>query len=196
MAQNQLLRQAKKVSQVVGSVKNSTSPLYSETTKPEFFYETKTTKKAKITKPSHAYKSYASTYKVDFFNLFNPELQLKDTESAIRSKAKDLLTELKGVKFVMILVLEFKKIESDDEINYRTFYLSSTAETIFNGSDISDVFESIYSTIISNIQKYVKGLGWIIDSVVDYTINISNYKPLSGSSYIKLPKKLNHPKKI
>ena len=40
-----------------------------------------------------------------------------------------------------------------------------------------------------------KGLRWIVDSVVGYTINISNYKLLSGSSYIKLPKELDHPKK-
>ena len=58
-----------------------------------------------------------------------------------------------------------------------------------NGSDIDDVFESIYSVIISNIQKSLgRGSGWIIDSVVDHTTNISKYKPLAGSSYMKLPK--------
>ena len=36
---------------------------------------------------------------------------------------------------------------------------------------------------------------WIIDSVVDHTINISKYNPLAGSSYIKLPKELNYPRK-
>ena len=35
----------------------------------------------------------------------------------------------------------------------------------------------------------------VIDSVIDHTINISEYKPLSGSSYIKLPKELDHPRK-
>ena len=49
---------------------------------------------------------------------------------------------------------------------------------------------------MSNLQKSLeKGLGWIIDSVVDHTINISKHKPLSCSSYIKLPKKLDHSKK-
>ena len=58
-----------------------------------------------------------------------------------------------------------------------------------NGSDIDDVFESIYSVIISNIHKSLgRGSGWIIDSVVDHTTNISKCKPLTGSSYIKLPK--------
>ena len=40
-----------------------------------------------------------------------------------------------------------------------------------------------------------KGSGRIIDSVIDQTISISKYNPLAGSSYIKLPKELYHPRK-
>ena len=36
----------------------------------------------------------------------------------------------------------------------------------------------------------------MIDSVVDHTNNLSKYKPLSGSCYIKLPKGLDHLKKV
>ena len=54
-------------------------------------------------------------------NSFNIDLQLKGTESAIRNKLIDLLTELKGVKFVATLALEFQKIESDDKTKYNTF---------------------------------------------------------------------------
>ena len=61
---------------------------------------------------------------------------------------------------------------------------------------MDDVFESICGTIISNVQNFIgKGLGWIIDSVVDHTSNISKCNPLSGSSYFKLPKESDHPKK-
>ena len=48
-------------------------------------------------------------------NSFHPELQLKDTKFAIKSKLIELLTQLKGFKFVTTLVLVFKKIESDDK---------------------------------------------------------------------------------
>ena len=48
-------------------------------------------------------------------NSFNPELQLKDTKFAIKRKLIELLTQLKGFKFVTTLVLVFKKIESDDK---------------------------------------------------------------------------------
>ena len=57
------------------------------------------------------------------------------------------------------------------------------------------MFQSIYTKIISNIQKYLgKGSDWIIYPVIDHTISILNYNPLSVSSYIKLSKELDHPR--
>ena len=35
---------------------------------------------------------------------------------------------------------------------------------------------------------------WIIDSFIHHTIRISNYNPLAGSSYVKLPKELDYPR--
>ena len=40
-----------------------------------------------------------------------------------------------------------------------------------------------------------KGLGWIINSLIDHNISISKYNPLAGGSCIKLPKELEHPRK-
>ena len=51
------------------------------------------------------------------------------------------------------LVLVFKKIESEEKTKYDTFYSNTKAEIIINESDIDDVFKSICTTIISNIQK-------------------------------------------
>lgn len=52
-----------------------------------------------------------------------------------------------------ILVLQFKKIEKGDGTLYSTFYLNSKAESIINESGIDDASESIYISIISNMQK-------------------------------------------
>ena len=49
------------------------------------------------------------------------------------------------------LVLVFKKIENEDKTKFDNFYSSSKAEVIVNERDIDDVFESIYTTIITNI---------------------------------------------
>ena len=80
-------------------------------------------------------------------NSFNPKLQLKDAEFAIKNELLDLLTELK----VITLVLAFKKIQSRDKTTYRTFYSNAKAKTIINESEIDDVFKSVYSTVKSNI---------------------------------------------
>ena len=61
----------------------------------------------KITKRQNAFKGSASTYNVEILNSFKPERQLKDTESAIKSKLAELLTQLKGFKFMTTLVLVF-----------------------------------------------------------------------------------------
>ena len=73
------------------------------------------------------------------------------------------MTQRKGFKFVITLVLVFEKIESEDKTNYENFHLSSNAEIIINESDIYDVFKSIYTVIITNTQKSLgKGSSWIM----------------------------------
>ena len=77
----------------------------------------------------------------------------KVTESAIKSKLMELLTQLKGFKFVATIVLVFKKIESEDKRKYDSLYSSSKAELIINESDTNDVFKLICTTIITSTQK-------------------------------------------
>ena len=79
-------------------------------------------KHVKITKRAHDHTGYASSYNVEILNSFNPELQLKHTESSIKNTLKALFTELKRFKLVATLVSGLKKIESDDKTKYNTFY--------------------------------------------------------------------------
>ena len=59
-------------------------------------------KKTKITKQSYPCKGYASTYNVEILNFV-----LKYNEFEITNTLIDLLTDLKGFKFVTTLVLEY-----------------------------------------------------------------------------------------
>ena len=54
--------------------------------KSEYFLNAK---KVKITKPAHAFTGYVRSYNVEILNYVNCELQLKDTESAFKSKLID-----------------------------------------------------------------------------------------------------------
>ena len=103
------------------------------------------------------------------------------------------MTQLTFFRFITILDLVFKSIEREDKTAYGNLCSSSKAEIIINESDIDDVFQSIYTTIIRNMQKSLgKSSYCIIDSVIDHTLSISKYNPLAGSSYTKLPKELDH----
>ena len=58
------------------------------------------------------------------------------------------------------LILVFKNIESEDKTKYDNFYSSSKTEIIINESGSGNVFKSLYTTIITNIQKSLgKGSG-------------------------------------
>ena len=67
-----------------------------------------------------------------------------------------------------------------DETKYSTFFSNSKTEKIIHSTPIDSISESIFSMIVTKIQKYqAKGSGWTITSVIEQNINISKYKPLS-----------------
>ena len=69
----------------------------------------------KIAKREHAFKDQASTFNVETLNSFISKLLLKDTESAMKSKLINFLSELKDFKFMATLALVFTKIEKEDK---------------------------------------------------------------------------------
>ena len=54
-------------------------------------------KTVKITKGAHDFNGHASSYNVEILNSFNPDLQIKDNEPAIKNKLKKLLSKIKTV---------------------------------------------------------------------------------------------------
>ena len=57
-----------------------------------------------------------------------------------KSKLIDLLTELRGFKFVTAIVLVSQKIESDDKAKYGIFHSNSKSKIVINESKIDNVF--------------------------------------------------------
>ena len=53
-----------------------------------------------------------------------------------------------------------------------------------------------FQEIIYRLDNWVSnGSGWIVEEIISQYLNLSTYLPLSGSTYIKFPKELNHPMK-
>ena len=57
---------------------------------------------------------------------------------------------------------------------------------------LENAFQEIYHRIHNWINE---GSGRFVELIESQYINVSSYRPLSGSSYIKLPAKLKSPKK-
>ena len=49
--------------------------------------------------------------------------------------------------------------------------------------------------MMKTLNQQAENIDWTIVSVIELDINVAKYNPLSGSSYIKLPKELNHLRK-
>ena len=57
--------------------------------------------------------------------------------------------------------------------------------------------ENYFQEILYLIDNWInKGSGWIIEFLESQYINVSTYRPLSGSSYVRLPVELNPRKEL
>ena len=86
-----------------------------------------------------------------------------------------------------------KKYKPDREIEFRPVYFNSATKTVINHKfSLKNAFQEILYRIDNWINE---GSGWIVESIESQYINISTYRPLSGSSYVKLPVELRSPEK-
>ena len=86
-----------------------------------------------------------------------------------------------------------KKYKPNGEIEFRPVYFNSTTKTVINHKFS---LENAFQEILYRIDNWInEGSGWIVESVESQYINISTYRSLSGSSYVKLPVELGSPRK-
>ena len=112
---------------------------------------------------------------------------------------EDLLTEMKGFKYQIKLQVLLSKVKSKDLIKYSTVYLNSLTKTVIGkGNALHSKYfsDQCFNKIIFRLENWIShGSGWNVDNILIQHLNISSYRPLSGSTYSKLPKELSHPMK-
>ena len=86
-----------------------------------------------------------------------------------------------------------KKYKHNGEIEFAPVYFNSFTKTVINHRFR---LENSFQEILYMIDVWINnGSGWNVESIESQYINISTYRPLSGSSYMDLPVKLKSPKK-
>ena len=113
-------------------------------------------------------------------------VQLKSSKMVIKNLFKDLLVEMKGFKYQTTPCVLLSKVKSSDLIEYSTVYFNSLTKTVIGNKYFLD---ECFNEIIFRLENWIShGSGWNVEEIRSQYLNTSSYKPLSGSSYCKLPK--------
>ena len=143
--------------------------------------------RTKIEQVDKALKGYTKSFEIGMQNNKDPLAQLQNTRKAIEYHIVCILKSMKGLKFVETLMVTFKKL-ANNEIVYKTVYFNSKPQTIINNIGIPEALQLSKQQILNVIAQWVsEGSGWTIQSVDNHYLNIVQYQPMKGSSYIKLP---------
>ena len=157
--------------------------------------EAKQKRKIKINEKAKALKGYTKSFEIGIKNNKDPLKQLQSTRKGIKFHIESILKSMKGLKFVENLKVTFKK-NSKNEIITKTAYFNSKPKTIINKTQITEELQSSKHEILNITAQWIsEGSGWTIESVDNHYLNIVQYEPMKGSSYIELPQELKHHKK-
>ena len=149
-------------------------------------------KRTIISQVEKALKGYTQSFDVELRDKKDPLLQLQKSRRAVEYLFNNLLVQTKGFKFVETLQVKFVKYSNDKKIQKNVFFNSST-DLIINETDIKLSLQASQQQILNKIAQWIsEGSGWTIQSIENHYINIVNYSPLKGSSYIKLPQELKN----
>ena len=132
-------------------------------------------------------------YKVKLVEERYPIRQLEASKSSIKDLFSDFLNETKGFKYQITLKVMLEKQKPNGEIEFRPFYFNSITKTVINHKFS---LENAFQEILYRIDNWInEESGQIVELIQSQYINISTYRPLSGSSYVKLPAELRSLKK-
>ena len=123
----------------------------------------------------------------------DPIKQLEASKWSVKDFFYGLLNKTKCFKYQKPLKVTLKKYKPNGEIKFTQVYFNSTTNTVINNNFS---LKNACKNILSRIDNWInEGFGWTVESVKSQCINISIYRPLSGSSYVKLPTELRSLKK-
>ena len=85
-----------------------------------------------IVKNKTAFSGYAQSYKIEIVDKRYVVVQLKASEISIVELFKDLLIELKGFKYQIILSILLSKMKNSGEIEYSPVYFNSLTKMVIS----------------------------------------------------------------
>ena len=153
---------------------------------------------SKIKELNQALKGHAKSYGIELQDNLNLLNHFTKTRPSTESHLEDLLETMKGFKLIETLELTFEKQTINSKTGervsiYKTAFFNGKAKTITKANNTESELSMSRQEILNTIDKWIsEGSGWFIDRIDSHYINITLYKPLNGSSYVKLPSELQN----
>ena len=141
-----------------------------------------------ITKSGKAFKNNVMEYEITILNKRDPVIQMKLLDDSVNALLHEELKKMQGLKFSIGMEILFQREDSNGNIILNNFTFREKAQTITNGSEISNAIHSANQDINKRIDQFTnQGSGWAIDKVTRHFMSVNKYSPLAARSYIKLP---------
>ena len=133
------------------------------------------------------------SHKVEIIERKDPIVQLEASKLSIKDLFSDLVKKIKSFKYQNTVKGLLKKYKLNGEIEFPPVYFNSVTKTVINHRF---KLENYFQEILYMTDVWInEGSGWNIESIESQYIDISTYRPLSGSSYMNLSVKLKSPRK-
>ena len=141
-----------------------------------------------------ALKRFTRQYKIEGVEGYGPKRFLLEVKPTILT----FLRENPDIKILLCLHCIMSKTDlKTGEVLYTDAYFYSKTEINFQSSDVEDLYKTMMNKMLESLAAYQqRGSNWVFDSIEELTLNTVKYEPLSGSSYIPLPKNLADKKAI
>ena len=143
-------------------------------------------KRTIITQMQQALEGYTKSFDIELRDNKDPLVQLQESRKAIEYLFDNQLKISKGFKYVETLQVKFIKFSNGQKTEKNGFF-NSKADLILNNTNIQSSLQISKQHILNIISQWVsEGSGWTVESIESHHLNITNYSPLKGSSYIEL----------
>ena len=151
-------------------------------------------KRTIITQMQQALEGYTKSFNIELRDNKDPLVQLQESRKAIEYLFNNQLKIFKGFKYVETLQVKFIKFSNGQKTEKNGFF-NSKADLILNDTNIQASLQISKQYILNIISQWVsEGSGWTVESIESHHLNIVNYSPLKGSSYIELPPEIKKSK--
>lgn len=130
--------------------------------------------------------------------------QKHDMSQFLRGKTKPILNHLskelvekRGIKWFVNVKVRFIKPKPDGEDLVTEPHFGSLCMKTVNHHELGNQLEEAKQKITQSLFLFQKeGSGWVLDEILHLDLNMAQYTPVKGSSYIPLPKILGSKKAI